>query len=105
MEEHTRLLEALCRICRKKKGEERKEDVAKYAEEIKQIWVVSVLVASPNVHPDLFAWNAELDAAAGTIWQARSNLRKKQNCGLHIVITVQFVNTKWLEAGPQREKE
>lgn len=55
MEEHTRLLEALCRICRKKKGEERKEDVAKYAEEIKQIWVVSVLVASPNVHPDLFA--------------------------------------------------
>ena len=51
MEEHTRLLEALCRICRKKKGEERKEDVAKYAEEIKQIWVVSVLVASPNVHP------------------------------------------------------
>ena len=38
MEEHTRLLEALCRIFVKKiKGEERKEDVAKYADEIKKI--------------------------------------------------------------------
>ena len=37
MEEHTRLLEALCRIFVKKiKGEERKEDVAKYADEIKK---------------------------------------------------------------------
>ena len=38
MEEHTRLLEALCRICGGKKGKERKKDVAKYADEIKQIW-------------------------------------------------------------------
>jgi len=38
MEEHTRLLEALCRICGEKKGKERKGDVAKYADEIKQIW-------------------------------------------------------------------
>jgi len=52
MEEHTRLLEALHRIVGKKnKGKERKEDVAKYANEIKQIWEVSVLVDSPNVHP------------------------------------------------------
>ena len=52
MEEHTRLLEALCRIFwEKTKGKERNEDVAKYADEIKQIWEVSVLVDSPNVHP------------------------------------------------------
>jgi len=34
MEGHTRLLEALCRIFGEKtKGKERKEDVAKYADE------------------------------------------------------------------------
>ena len=33
------------------KGEERKEDVAKYEDEIKRIWEVSVLVDLPNVHP------------------------------------------------------
>jgi len=45
MEGHIRLLEALCRIFwEKTKGKERKEDVAKYADEIKQIWEVSVLV-------------------------------------------------------------
>ena len=44
MEGHTRLLEALCRIFwEKTKGKERK-DVAKYADEIKLIWEVSVLV-------------------------------------------------------------
>ena len=43
MEEHTRLLEALCRIFVKKiKTEERKEDVAKYADEIKKIWGLCV---------------------------------------------------------------
>jgi len=37
MEEHTRLLEALCRIFGEKaKGKEGKEDVAKHADEIKQ---------------------------------------------------------------------
>ena len=56
MEEHTRLFEALCRIFVKKiKREERKEDVAKYADEIKKIWEVSVLVDSPNMHPR-FIW-------------------------------------------------
>lgn len=52
MEEHIRLLEALCRICgRFIKGKERKEEVVKHAEEIQKIWKVSVLVDSPNVHP------------------------------------------------------
>ena len=38
MEEHIRMLEALCRICGEKtKGNERKEDVTKYADEVKQI--------------------------------------------------------------------
>lgn len=46
------MLEALCCICGEKtKGNERKEDVTKYADEVKQIWNVSVLVDSPNVHP------------------------------------------------------
>jgi len=37
MEEHTRLLEALCRIFGEKtKGKEGKEDVAKYADEMEQ---------------------------------------------------------------------
>ena len=52
MEEHTRLLEALCRICGVKlKGKERKAEVLKCANEIREIWKVSVLVDSPNVHP------------------------------------------------------
>lgn len=50
MEEHTRLL-----LVGKIKGEERKEDVAKYEDEIKRIWEVSVLVDLPNVHPKFFA--------------------------------------------------
>lgn len=37
------------------KGEESKEDVAKYEDEIKRIWEVSVLVDLPNVHPKFFA--------------------------------------------------
>ena len=37
------------------KGEEREEDVAKYEDEIKRIWEVSVLVDLPNVHPKFFA--------------------------------------------------
>lgn len=37
------------------KGEERKEDVAKYEDEVKRIWEVSVLVDLPNVHPNFFA--------------------------------------------------
>ena len=37
-EEHIRMLEALCRIYGEKtKGNERKEDVTKYADEVKQI--------------------------------------------------------------------
>lgn len=52
MEEHTRQLDVFCQIRGEQiKGKERKEDVAKYADEIKQIWEVSVLVHSPNVHP------------------------------------------------------
>ena len=52
MEEHTRLLEALCRICGVKlKGKERKAEVLKCANEIREIWKVSVLVNSPIVHP------------------------------------------------------
>ena len=52
MKEHTRLLEALCRICGVKlKGKERKAEVLKCANEIREIWKVSVLVDSPNVHP------------------------------------------------------
>ena len=38
-------------VGKKIKGEDRKEDVAKYEDEIKQIWEVSVLVDLPNVHP------------------------------------------------------
>ena len=66
------------------KGEERKEDVAKYEDEIKRIWEVSVLVDLPNVHPKFFAWNAEVNAAARTIWQASSN--QKNNFNANIVI-------------------
>ena len=52
MEEHTRLLETLYRICGVKlKGKERKAEVLKCANEIREIWKVSVLVDSPNVHP------------------------------------------------------
>lgn len=52
MEEHTRQLDVFCQIRGEQiKGKERKEDVTKYADEIKQIWEVSVLVDSPNVHP------------------------------------------------------
>ena len=52
MEKHIRLLETFCRVCGEKiKEKERKEDVAKYANQIEQIWKVSVLVDSPNVHP------------------------------------------------------
>jgi len=32
-------------------GEGWKKDVEQYADEMKQIWEVSVLVDSPNVHP------------------------------------------------------
>ena len=66
------------------KGEEREEDVAKYEDEIKRIWEVSVLVDLPNVHPKFFAWNAEVNAAARTIWQERSN--QKNNFNANIVI-------------------
>ena len=53
MEKHTRLLESLRRIyCVEKiNGKERKLDIAKHANEIQQIWKVSVLVVSRNVHP------------------------------------------------------
>jgi len=52
VEEHTRLLETLCRICGVKlKGKERKAEVLKFANEIREIWKVSVLVDSPNVQP------------------------------------------------------
>jgi len=58
MEEHTRLLEALCRIFGEKtKGKERKEDVAKYADEIKQIWEVSV-GGFTECAPQLYHWRA-----------------------------------------------
>ena len=53
MEKHTRLLESLRRIyCVDKiNGKERKLDIAKHANEIQQIWKVSVLLVSRNVHP------------------------------------------------------
>lgn len=45
MEEHTRLLEALCRICGVKlKGKEMKAEALKCVNEIHEIWKVFVLV-------------------------------------------------------------
>jgi len=46
------LLEALCRICGVKlKGKERKAEDLKCVNKIREIWKVSVLVDSANVHP------------------------------------------------------
>ena len=73
MEEHTRLLEALCRICGVKlKGKERKAEVLKCANEIREIWKVSVLVDSPNVHPkytDLHEMQSEMQQQKLPCWK------------------------------------
>ena len=52
MEEHTQQLDVFCQSCGEQiNAKDRKEDVAKCADEIKQIWEVSVVVDSLNVHP------------------------------------------------------
>lgn len=51
MEKHLRLLSALCRICGQKiKDQKKKEDVSKHPSIMEQIWGISVLLDSPNVH-------------------------------------------------------
>ena len=73
MEEHTRLLETLCRICGVKlKGKERKAEVLKCANEIREIWKVSLLVDSPNVHPkytDLHEMQSEMQQQRLPCWK------------------------------------
>jgi len=65
MEEHIGLLETLCRICGKKtKGNEWTEKVAKYANEIKQIWDLSVLVDSPSVHPRFICMKCRVECSS-----------------------------------------
>ena len=73
VEEHTRLLETLCRICGAKlKGKERKAEVLKCANEIREIWKVSVLVDSPNVQPkytDLHEMQSEMQQQRLPCWK------------------------------------
>ena len=52
MEKHSERLQALCRICGKKINDHtRKIEASRLATEVSQIWQVSVLLDSPNVHP------------------------------------------------------
>lgn len=107
MEEHIRLLEALCRICgRFIKGKERKEEVVKHAEEIQKIWKVSVLVRSPNVHPRFICMKCRVKCSnkdylegkfeSSQIPGSYGHMTYKQpKSSYHIINLHLFINSDW----------